>query len=466
MTEIETAAVRPSTRDLAGELLRLRAESGGVGLASVALPASLLGDVTARSVRQLRAGARVSWEQPAEAVHLFGFGCALDIGSTAGVPLAAAAPALREAAAGLSAGPLDRQARPRLFGGARFDASASRRDPVWDAFGAWRFVLPEVLVALHGGELSASLTLSVRPRQTREEVAAAVDAAIANVAAPLPCGESAAPRYECPEPDPAGWRRAVAQALTEIDAGHYRKAVLALRVCCASTAPPDVAAILTSLAERYERCFVFGYRLGGSSWVGASPELLVSLERGRVRASSLAGTRARGASEREDERLGGELIASEKERGEHELVVRATREALAPLCRTLSVPETPRLMRMAGIQHLHTLIEGRAAPGVDVLDGLLAMHPTPAVGGWPREPALEAIARLEGMDRGWYAGPIGWIDMAGEGAFAVALRAALLRDREALLYAGAGIVEGSDPDRELAEAELKLHPLHEALHGA
>ena len=178
--------------------------------------------------------------------------------------------------------------------------------------------------------------------------------------------------------------------------------------------------------------------------------------KGRVRALSLAGTSARGESIDEDDELGGALIASAKERSEHDLVVRATREALSSLCRDLSVPDSPRLLRMAGIQHLQTPIEGSAAPGVDLLDALLAMHPTPAVGGSPREPALEAIARLEGMDRGWYAGPIGWMDMNGEGAFAVALRSALLRDREALLYAGAGIVAGSDPDRELAEAELKL----------
>ena len=241
--------------------------------------------------------------------------------------------------------------------------------------------------------------------------------------------------------------------------------MLALRVRCQSPTRHDVAATLTALADRYDGCFVFGYQLGDASWVGASPELLVSLEKGRVRALSLAGTSARGESIDEDDELGGALIASAKERSEHDLVVRATREALSSLCRDLSVPDSPRLLRMAGIQHLQTPIEGTAAPGVDLLDALLTMHPTPAVGGSPREPALEAIARLEGMDRGWYAGPIGWMDMNGEGAFAVALRSALLRDREALLYAGAGIVAGSDPDRELAEAELKLHPLLEALRG-
>ena len=464
MTEIETAPSPPSALDLAGELLSLRSRRDGAGLATVALPAELLGSPREWSVEQLRSAATVSWEQPSEDLHLFGFGCALDLGSAAGAPLAAAAPALREAADEHRAGEVDPFARPRFFGGARFDASAPSLEHAWEAFGAWRFVLPEVIVALRGGRLSASLTLAVRPQQTREGVAAAVAAAIGRVALPsAPAGGP--PRYQRTGPDVSHWRSAVSEALAEIRAGRYRKVVLALQARCHSLAPHDVASTLTALAERYENCFVFGYRLGDSSWVGASPELLISLERGRVRALSLAGTCARGRDAAEDEALAQALIDSEKERSEHDLVVSAARETLAPLCADLSVPESPRILRMEGIQHLQTLVEGRAATGVDVLDALLAMHPTPAVGGSPREPALDAIARLEGMDRGWYAGPIGWMDMDGQGAFAVALRAALLHGREALLYAGAGVVAGSDPDRELAEAELKLRPLLEALRG-
>ena len=464
MTEIETAPSPPSALDLAGELLGLRSRRDGAGLATVALPVEMLGSGAEWSVRQLRSAATVSWEQPSEDLHLFGFGRALDLGSAAGAPLAAAATALREAAGEHRAGEVDPLARPRFFGGARFDASAPHLEHAWKAFGAWRFVLPEVIVALHGGRLSASLTLAVRPQQTREGVAAAVAAAIARVA--LPSGPAAGPpRYQRTGPDVSHWRSAVSQALAEIAAGRYRKVVLALQARCHSPTPHDVAATLTALAGRYESCFVFGYRLGDSSWVGASPELLVSLEQGRVRALSLAGTCARGRDVREDEALARALIASEKERSEHDLVVRAAHEALQSLCSGLSAPDSPRILRMTGIQHLQTPIEGRAAPGVDVLDALLAMHPTPAVGGSPRGPALDAIVRLEGMDRGWYGGPIGWMDMNGDGAFAVALRSALLHGREALLYAGAGVVAGSDPDRELAEAELKLRPLLEALRG-
>ena len=466
MTEIETAAPRPSVLDLAGELLRLRSPKDGAGLATVDLPLGLLGEVNGWDVRRLRAAATVSWEQPSEDLHLFGFGRALDLSSAAGAPLAAAAPALREAAGELRAGAVEPLARPRFFGGARFDASSPHHDPAWESFGAWRFVLPEVIVARRDGAMSASLTLAVRPQQTRREVAAAVAAAVGGVAVSPSASGNGAARYQRTGPDSGHWRSAVARALAEIGEGRYQKAVLALQARCHSLTRHDVAGTLTALADRYESCYVFGYRLGASSWVGASPELLVSLEQGRLRALSLAGTCARGETPAEDDALARELIASAKERNEHELVVRAARKALGPLCGDLSIPAEPRLLRMTGIQHLQTPVEGRAAPGVDLLDALLAMHPTPAVGGSPREPALEAIARLEGMDRGWYAGPIGWMDMNGEGAFAVALRSALLHGREALLYAGAGIVAGSDPDRELAEAELKLQPLLEALRGA
>ncbi|MYA53655.1 MAG: hypothetical protein F4X89_09280, partial [Dehalococcoidia bacterium] len=184
MTEIETAPPPPSALDLAGELLGLRSRRDGAGLATVALPVELLGSAGQWDVQQLRAAATVSWEQPSGDLHLFGFGRALDLGSAAGARLAAAAPALREAADEHRAGEVDPLARPRFFGGARFDASAPSLEHAWEAFGAWRFVLPEVIVALHGGRLSASLTLAVRPQQTREGVAASVAAAIARVALP------------------------------------------------------------------------------------------------------------------------------------------------------------------------------------------------------------------------------------------------------------------------------------------
>jgi isochorismate synthase len=183
---------------------------------------------------------------------------------------------------------------------------------------------------------------------------------------------------------------------------------------------------------------------------------MVSASEREVNAASLAGSRRRGATPEEDRALIAELLGSNKERLEHLLVARAIGDGLAPFCDALDVPSEPTLLQTHNIQHLYTPIRGHLRNGYDVLDLAAALHPTPAVGGWPRAAALDAIGRLERMDRGWYAAPIGWMDFKGDGVFAVGLRAGLLEGRELTLYAGNGIVAGSIPEAELAETELKL----------
>jgi isochorismate synthase len=178
---------------------------------------------------------------------------------------------------------------------------------------------------------------------------------------------------------------------------------------------------------------------------------------------ALAGTSARGATPAEDERLGQALLASPKERTEHAVVVRALRAALAEQCTDVTAPGTPRLFRVRNVQHLLTPLSGRLRPGRGALDLVTALHPTPAVGGAPRATALDLIRRWEGLDRGWYAGPVGWVDRHGQGEFAVAIRSALLRGPEASLYAGCGIVADSDPEAEFSESVLKLRPMLAAL---
>ena len=266
MTELETARISPVVLELADELLGLCAEDPAPSLSSVDLPPALLGGVAAWNEHQLRAAATVTWEEPGQDLHLFGFGEALAVSAGAGEALATAAPALREAAARVHVGAVSPVARPRFFGGARFHPDSPHRDPVWEAFGAWRFVLPEIIVATHRGKLSASRTLPLRTEQAREDVAAAVAAAVARVATSLPPYRNGATRrYERTGAEAPHWYGAVAQALTEIEEGRYRKAVLALQVRCASEIPHDVATTLSNLAERYEACFVFSFRAGGSS---------------------------------------------------------------------------------------------------------------------------------------------------------------------------------------------------------
>jgi isochorismate synthase len=205
---------------------------------------------------------------------------------------------------------------------------------------------------------------------------------------------------------------------------------------------------------------------GGKTFLGATPELLARVERGELFSVALAGSVGRGKTPAEAESLAAELLASTKDRHEHALVVGAIRHGLEPLTAQLDIPNVPGIRRLANIQHLETPIRGKLAAGCGALDVVAALHPTPALGGVPRQPALEFIAANEPTARGWYAAPIGWLDAEGNGTFAVAIRSALVDGDRALLYAGAGIVDGSDPAKEWQETELKFKPLMDALTGS
>jgi isochorismate synthase len=177
----------------------------------------------------------------------------------------------------------------------------------------------------------------------------------------------------------------------------------------------------------------------------------------------LAGSAPRGESEAADAELSNWLLGSEKERREHKVVVDWVSERMRALCNKLQWNKVPYVLRLGNVQHLATDFVGTSADDCHVLDFVEALHPTPAVGGVPLEPALEMIAQLEGFDRGWYTGPVGWVDGNGNGEFAIAIRCALLRNNEAFLYAGDGIVAGSDPDTEDRETTMKFRPLLTAL---
>jgi menaquinone-specific isochorismate synthase len=193
--------------------------------------------------------------------------------------------------------------------------------------------------------------------------------------------------------------------------------------------------------------------------------MLVSLRGRRVRADCLAGTARRGGTPEEDERIGAALLADEKERREHAFVARGIEESLAPFSANVHHPDEPGLRRMANVQHLHTPIEATTDGDRHVLELVEALHPTAATAGLPRQEALALIREQEPFSRGWYAGAIGWIDADGGGEFAVALRSGLLREDVATLYAGCGIVTGSQAEREWVESEIKLAAMLYALNA-
>ncbi len=268
--------------------------------------------------------------------------------------------------------------------------------------------------------------------------------------------------------DPPGARRAfkarVLAATEEIARGDLEKVVLARTRFVRYPEFPSIAAVLRTLSAREADCRVFAYGDGRSVFLGATPELLCLCQDGTARVDCLAGSAPRGADPASDAAIGLSLLGSQKNLHEHRCVVDAVRGALEGLGLSASAPPAPRLRRLANVQHLYTPVRAQL-DGQGILPLAQALHPTPAVGGSPREPALRWIAAHEGGARGLFAGAVGFVDARGDGELDVGLRSALLRPHGARLYAGCGIVRGSDPDEEFKESEVKMRPMMNALRG-
>ncbi|MDD5240554.1 MAG: isochorismate synthase [Sulfuricella sp.] len=256
-------------------------------------------------------------------------------------------------------------------------------------------------------------------------------------------------------PDDAAWLKQAAHALADIRSGVLDKVVLARSIQVRSAYPMVPAALMAALAVRYPGCIHFAHAFPqGGVLLGATPESLVSLAGGRVASDALAGT---------DWREG--ALDDDKNLHEHRLVVNAIVRALDPVCGFLEIPSRPNVFTLQELRHLRSVIRGTTHPGITLFDLVERLHPTPAVGGAPTRRALEWLARHGEARRGWYSGATGWIGFDGGGEFAVALRCAWLHGSEAELYAGAGIVAGSDPHDELEETEAKLNAMLSVLEG-
>lgn len=274
-----------------------------------------------------------------------------------------------------------------------------------------------------------------------------VDDAVASV---LPDGFSL--RSPRSHPD---WLRTIEDAIAEIRAGRLDKVVVAREVLVEANRPIVVPDVLERLRSLYPACVVFSV----DGFLGASPELLVERRGTAVRSHPLAGTFPRSGDPHADELLAAELVASVKDQREHRFVIEEIDRVLRPMCSTLDVPATPSIMQLRNVLHLGTEIAGTLAGEATALELAAALHPTPAVAGTPTAGALAWLLRHEGMERGRYAGPVGWVDASGDGMFAIGIRSAEVDGRRARLFAGVGVVEGSDPGRELVETQLKLQAI-------
>lgn len=368
---------------------------------------------------------------------------------------------------------------PRIFGGFSFlDAEGSERS--WEGFPRARFVLPRFLV--RGGPGGCTLTvqalnpapddgvgpgsapsgnvytLNGRPRSLARElerVPVPPRVLVPRAAETLAAGDERERRV---------WSRAVEAVLREIREGTVDKAVLARIQDLELDRSPAIGDLVRFLRHENPRAHVFLFEFDpGRTLFGAAPEVLAELRQGRVHATAVAGSIGRGADREGDRRQAEALLASAKDRSEHRMTVDEMRSALDPRVERLEVEDAPRILRLARIQHLETPLDGTVRSGEDVLSLVRALHPTPAVCGRPRDAAMELIRAHEPFERGWYAGPVGWVDSAGDGDFVPALRIGVGTGRRWRLFAGAGLVAASDPELEWDETTLKFEPALRAL---
>jgi salicylate biosynthesis isochorismate synthase len=338
--------------------------------------------------------------------------------------------------------------------------------PAWRGFEPASLLVPQVALAREqrDGERRVRITLAAlaQPDDTTEDLLAGLSGRLDELSGPpLPLLDPAPTgRFQVSSGmPPEHYEAAVSRAVEVIRAGRLQKIVLAREVQVHAPCDYDPAAVFGVLREAFPSCFVFCVGRGDATLVAASPELLVRREGQRVSTIALAGSTRRSADPAVDAHLGERLMRDESYREEHAIVARRIERTLNRYAIWVATAPEPTLVRIANIQHLATPIRAQLAAPVEAIELAGLMHPTPAVGGEPSRAALGLIPALEGLDRGWYSGPVGWTDAAGDGEFCVALRCALLRGNVARCYAGNGIVRDSDPAAELAETEIKLQAL-------
>lgn len=359
---------------------------------------------------------------------------------------------------------------PLLMGGFAFEPDI-RKSGEWNAFGSAHMIVPRLLITTAQDKCWITVSVIVdesgNPDVDSEFLDALLAAAAETTDHPYATRSSDSPDalFFTESRTASDWRSLVGHAVSEICSGEMQKVVLARDVHITAANDLDVFSALKQLRQEHRNSFVFGYWRDDSAFIGASPERLVRLTGREVRASSLAGTEKRGATPEEDAALAALLLASAKDLAEHAAVRDSLFDALSEISDEVEASETPSLLTLPHLHHLHTPVRARLRQGHSLLDLVARLHPTPAVGGTPREAALRFIRENEKLDRGWYAAPIGWVGREG-GEFAVALRSALITGGEATLFAGCGIVADSDPDLEYKESVLKLRPMQAAIAAA
>lgn len=369
---------------------------------------------------------------------------------------------------------------PVLMGNFAFRTSAVRTG-TWNSFPDSRLVLPQAFLMVWEGNCSITWNAVVEPTTDHSNLLAEV-AKISDLLSSTPTraestdeaflqDEAAKAATEVApltirEIERDGWKGSIPHLTRAIRDGRLEKVVVAREVEVLADGGFSPSEALRALKNDYPECYIFCTARDDVYFMGATPERLIAREGAEVYAMALAGSTGRGESDAADSQLGEKLMTDEKELHEHQLVIHALMSALEPLCSEVRTDARTGLFKLGNVQHLHTPVRARLKHMASIIDLAERVHPTPAVGGYPKKRALDYIDRTEFVERGWYAGPVGWVGPDGDGEFAVAIRSALISGDRASLFAGCGIVEGSDPEAEYKESLLKLRPMLRTLERA
>lgn len=368
---------------------------------------------------------------------------------------------------------------PVAVGGFSFAPRERACDEVWQGWEDGHLWVPRLLLHRQGKERGAVVTSVVYPDDSASDIRKRVLDGLGELAELEATAQQRSrgntfskavsplsPESQDRQDARTQWCEKVEVARSAIKEGHFNKVVLARAESLVAPEGTEFAPVhtLQALRERYPDCKVFMIRKpDGSSFVGATPELFLRIEGEQVETVSLAGTARRGDTDSCDAVLGEALLNSAKDRHEHQVVTQAICEALTPVAGSLKVAGEPSLLRLSNVQHLETRIHGELDRPRTIMELLARMHPTPAVGGAPTLEALNWLKQYEELDRGWYAGLVGWITTEGEALFAVAIRSAMLRADKAWAFAGAGLVADSSPELEWDETTMKLMAIRQNL---
>jgi len=466
LREAATSQLLSGLRDAVGRATGRRHRT----LVSVTAEVELADPCAAVFASRLASDRWFCWEQPDRGFALAGLGVAHESvsrgrGRFAEVGrecLEVGRDSVVDEPAGLPAG-----AGPVWLGGFAFAPDGSR-SPTWSSLPPASMVLPELSLCRSGGStfLTLNVVLGASDRLGEDEealaAAAALEARLAGLresGLPLLDPHPTAPATIRSARPPREFEAAVEAATARIEAGAMSKVVLAREVIVEAASAHDTAALFGAMREQFPSCFCFCCGTPEAAFVGASPELLVRRSGASVSTVALAGSTRRSSDPAVDDHLGEQLLRSDKNRREQRIVADRIVRALRPHAVWVEAAGEPEIVKVANIQHLATPVIAQLAEPHSAIELAGMLHPTPAVGGEPWGVAEWAIAELEGMDRGWYAAPVGWMDATEDGEFCVALRSGLIRDREAHLFAGVGVVAGSEAAAELAETEVKLQAL-------